>query len=311
MAILLIGMLAAAVVYVSVRLYFYKRQIHHLLAQLCLLEHEETNLRLTSCCRIGKTEELIRMLNRIREKDRERMAQLRQKNRSYRETILGISHDIRTPLTSAKGYTQMLLRGAAGREEKRMLYIGKIEKRMDDVADLLDQLFAYARVEAGEQIFQCSRINLNNLFADTIALFYGDFVQAACEPAIETGQTPLYIIADAGGVKRIIENLIKNALVHGNGAYRFSVDRQKGQAVITAANRTDSIEKSDIESIFDRFYTTELSRTPKSTGLGLAIVKQFAEAMGGSAQADLTDGIFTVKVIFAACEKGRIARGCD
>ncbi len=310
MAVLLIVMLAAAVVCVSVRLYFYRLQIHHLLAQLCLLEHEETNLRLTSCCGIGKTEELIRMLNRVREKDRERMAQLRQKNRSYRETILGISHDIRTPLTSAKGYTQMLLRGAADRE-KRMLYIGKIEKRMDDVADLLDQLFAYARVEAGEQIFQCRKINLNNLFADTIALFYGDFVQAGFEPAIEAGQTPLYIMADAGGVKRIIENLIKNALVHGNGAYRFSVDRQKGQAVITAANRTDSIEKSDIASIFDRFYTTELSRTPKSTGLGLAIVKQFAEAMGGSAQADLTDGIFTVKVIFAACEKGRIASGCD
>ena len=220
MAVLLIVMLAAAVVCVSVRLYFYRLQIHHLLAQLCLLEHEETNLRLTSCCGIGKTEELIRMLNRVREKDRERMAQLRQKNRSYRETILGISHDIRTPLTSAKGYTQMLLRGAADRE-KRMLYIGKIEKRMDDVADLLDQLFAYARVEAGEQIFQCRKINLNNLFADTIALFYGDFVQAGFEPAIEAGQTPLYIMADAGGVKRIIENLIKNALVHGNGAYRF------------------------------------------------------------------------------------------
>lgn len=64
------------------------------------------------------------------------------------------------------------------------------------------------------------------------------------------------------------------------------------------SNRTDNIEQKDLDRIFDRFYTTDTSRTHKTTGLGLAIVKQFVERMGGEVAASLEDGIFTIKVVF-------------
>lgn len=301
---ILIGALALAVIFLGARLWCYRRQIDYLLKQISLLEQEDTNYCLSSYCRIGKTEKLIGEFNRVWQKNRERMIELRKGNRSYRESIMGISHDIRTPLTSAKGYTQMLLKGSLTDAEKQQRYIEKVERRIDDVVDMLDQLFEYARVEAGERKFNTERINLNNIFADTLSLFYDDFVQAGCEPTVDISETPLYIEADADGVKRIIENLIKNALVHGkkdvhgNGEYRFSVKKQDGQAVITMSNLTDSIEKSDMEHIFERFYTTDQSRTRKTTGLGLAIVRQFTESMGGNVSADLTEGVFSVKVAF-------------
>lgn len=301
---ILIGALVFAVIFLGARLWCYRRQTDYLLKQISLWEQEDTNYCLSSYCRIGKTEKLIGEFNRVWQKNRERMIALKKGNRSYRESIMGISHDIRTPLTSAKGYTQMLLKGSLTDLEKQQRYIEKVEQRIDDVVDMLDQLFEYARVEAGERSFCVERINLNNIFADTLSLFYDDFVQAGCEPAVDISETPLYIEADADGVKRIIENLIKNALVHGkkdvhgNEEYRFSVEKQDGQAVITMSNLTDSIEKSDMEHIFERFYTTDQSRTRKTTGLGLAIVRQFTESMGGNVSADLTEGVFSVRVAF-------------
>ncbi len=296
---ILIGALVLAVICLGTRLWCYRRQINYLLEQISLLEQEDTNYCLSSYCRVGKTEKLISELNRVWQKKRERMISLKKGNRSYRESIIGISHDIRTPLTSAKGYTQMLLKGSLTDVEKQQRYIEKVEQRIDDVVDMLDQLFEYARVEAGERSFHAERINLNNIFTDTLSMFYDDFVQAGCEPVVNISETPLYIEADADGVKRIIENLIKNAIIHGTGEYRFSVKRQDEQAVITMSNLTDSIEKGDMEHIFERFYTTDQSRTRKTTGLGLAIVRQFTESMGGTVSADLTDGVFSVRVAFS------------
>ena len=201
---ILIGALVLAVIFFGARLWCYRRQIDYLLGQISLLEQEDTNYCLSSYCRIGKTEKLINEFNRVWRKNRERMIELKKGNRSYRESIMGISHDIRTPLTSAKGYMQMLLKGSLDDAEKQQHYIEKVEQRIDDVVDMLEQLFEYARVEAGERSFHAERINLNNIFADTLSLFYDDFVQAGCEPAVDISETPLYIEADADGVKRII-----------------------------------------------------------------------------------------------------------
>lgn len=298
MAEILTGVLFLMTVAMGARLWRYRLQVDHLLDQISLLEQEDTNYCLSSCCHVGRTERLIDELNRVWQKNRERMLSLRRGNRSYRESITGISHDIRTPLTSAKGYTQMLLGDTAVNEEKRRMYIEKIGRRIDDVVDLLEQLFEYARVEAGERTFDSTRVNLSNVFADTISLFYDDFVRTGCEPEVNIDEAPLFIEADAGGIKRILENLIRNALVHGNGGYRFFVERQRDNAVITVSNLTDSIEEGDMEHIFERFYTTDQSRTRKTTGLGLSIVRQFTEAMGGNVHADLMDGVFIVQVAF-------------
>lgn len=297
---ILIGVLLAAVVMLAMRLWRYRRQIDRLLEQISLLEQEDTNYCLSSCCSVGRTEKLIHELNRVWDQNRERMRSLRQGNRSYRESIIGISHDIRTPLTSAKGYTQMLRNGSVTDEGKRQSYIDKVGQRIDDVVDMLEQLFEYARVEAGEKTFESERLNLGNLLANTISLFYDDFMRTGCEPAVHVSEEPVWIEADADGIKRILENVIKNALVHGKGEYRLSLDRQEDSAVIIMSNLTDSIQKDDMDRIFDRFYTTDQSRTRKTTGLGLSIVKQFTEAMGGKVTANLAGGVFTIQIVFPA-----------
>lgn len=298
MGIVLTGVLLMIIAVLGTWVWRYKKQTEHMLDQMSMLEQEDTNYRLSSYCHVGKTEQLIEAVNHMMDKNRSTVAALKRGNRSYRESIISISHDIRTPLTSAKGYTQMLLGEEGMNTEKQRTYMENIEHRIDDVTGMLELLFEYARLEADEIPLQYEKLNMGNIFADTLSLFYEDFVRTGFEPSIHMTDTPAYIYADAHGVKRILENLIKNALVHGTGSFKFSLLKKEDVVEITASNKTDSIEDADIERIFDRFYTTDQSRTRKTTGLGLAIVKLFAEKMGGKAEAGLKEGIFTIKVVF-------------
>lgn len=282
----------------SARLWCYRREMHHILEQLDFLEKEDSNYLLTSVCAVGKTPKVISAINRVIEKMRKQEQELRKVNKSYRESITSISHDIRTPLTSVKGYIQMLQNPEIA-EEKKEEYTNIIEHRLDDLSDMLNQLFEYARIEAGELELDMEKLNAGNLFAETVSMFYEDFAKRGCEPEVQLSEKPMFIMADRQAVVRILENLIKNALVHGMGRYKFAMVPVKEQVVFRISNETDSIEEQDLERIFERFYTTDQSRSRKTTGLGLAIAKKFTEQMGGTIQAYFDEGYFTVEVRFA------------
>lgn len=297
LAAVIIFLLAAAVG-LAVRLSLYRKQIRHMKEELAMIQNEDTNYRLSSYCAVGETEDVIRLFNAKLTQVQQKLMMLERENRIYRESITSISHDIRTPLTSAKGYIQMLSLKDGITEEKKKSYLMIVEKRIDAVTDMLNQLFEYARAEAGDLELIPERLNLGNIFTDAMAMFYDDFRKKDCEPEIVLTESPCYIWADRHAIERVIENLIKNALVHGTGGYYFALQSQGDSVQLTVANRTDSIEPRDMDQIFDRFYTTDTSRTKKTTGLGLAIVKQFVEQMGGTVSAALDDGIFSVNIVF-------------
>ncbi len=280
----------------SVRLWCYRTQMRHMLDELYFLENNDTNSLLTSRIAVGSTQAVILAVNHLLTRYRENERRLLRENKIYRESITSISHDIRTPLTSAKGYLQMLQRQNVS-EEKKAQFLSTVERRLDHLNNMLNQLFEYARIEAGELALEPEEINVGNLFAETISLFYNDFVQKGFAPEIDIAKKPCKIYADRNALVRIMENLIRNALVHGTGGFWFSVRVTEQQAVIGVSNLTDSIESYELDSIFDRFYTTDHSRSRRTTGLGLAIVKQFAQQMGGSVQATLEEGRFTVQVM--------------
>ena len=172
--------------------------------------------------------QIVEQINEIVGNYRKERAVLKNENRTYRESITSISHDIRTPLTSVKGYLQMLS-GSCICEEKQQAYIKVVEERVDDVTNMLNQLFEYTRVEAGEWEFHMEQLNLTNIFMDTISMFYDDFVQRDCEPRLEIPQIPCFVYGDRQACIRIIENLIKNALVHGTGEYSFCMKRKRAR----------------------------------------------------------------------------------
>ncbi len=289
-------------VILAIQVGMYRRQIKHIIEELSMLQKEDTNYKLSSFCRVGKMYQIVEQINEIVGNYRKERAALKNENRTYRESITSISHDIRTPLTSVKGYLQMLS-GSCICEEKQQAYIKVVEERVDAVTNMLNQLFEYTRVEAGEWEFHMEQLNLTNIFMDTISMFYDDFVQRDCEPRLEIPQIPCFVYGDRQACIRIIENLIKNALVHGTGEYSFCMKKKACKVFLEISNRTDSVEPKDIDRIFERFYTTDMSRTRKTTGLGLAIVKQLANRMHGEVTASLEGTMFAVQICMELCSE--------
>ena len=287
----------------SARLSCYKKQVGHMRRELGELERAgDTNRLLSSALPVGETGEVIAAMNRLLEGQRCIRERLERENKSYRESITSISHDIRTPLTSAKGYVQMLGEEGLG-EEKRKVYREIVERRLTDLSEMLDQLFLYARLEAGEEEFAWETLHAGNLFADTISLFYEEFAGQGQAPRVQIAPGAAYIRADRRAFGRIRENLVKNALVHGTGGYGFILAQEGERVRITVENGTDSIKEEDLSQIFDRFYTTDTSRSRRATGLGLAIVKELTGQMGGEVTATLIQGIFRIEVSFPCLQK--------
>lgn len=279
----------------SARLWCYEKQISHMKKELEFIEKEDTNHNMSSFCAVGKTQEVIGHFNRLLSSYKQNEKELKRENRIYRESITSISHDIRTPLTSAKGYLQMLQTDKVS-DEKKTEYLKIVELRLDNLTDMLNQMFEYARIEAGEMHMEPEVFNAGNVFAETVSMFYEDFLAKKCEPEVTITEKPCKMKADRQAFIRIIENMLKNALVHGIGDYKLGLMVKDDKCVISCSNLTNSVENSDLDKIFDRFYTTDLSRSKKTTGLGLAIVKKFAVEMGGSAEAFLENERFTLEV---------------
>lgn len=182
--------------------------------------------------------------------------------------------------------------------KKKQEYITVIKSRITAVKKLLDQLFEYSRIEANELTINCEKVNLNNILRDTISMFYDDFIKKNSEPNIEITDKAFMIYGDYDALKRVFENIINNAIIHGDGNFFIRSFEKDNKYYIEFKNHTNNITEEDISQIFERFYTTDKSRNRKTTGLGLSIAKKLISKMGGDIRAWYKNDIFGIIINF-------------
>lgn len=292
---MVVGILILIIVILSFRLYLYRRQLSSIRKQVEFIRENETNMELSITIHQKEWNSLIVSLNKhLKDIKRCKYVTLNQEN-LFKQTITSVSHDLRTPLTSASGYIQMLYKGGLD-EEKQKEYIQIIQNRINSVTVMLNQLFEYTRLESNVYELDYERIDLNGIVCDTISMFYDELVQSKIEPDIQIEEGPVWVFGDSLAWIRIIENIISNAIKYGENWIGILLQKEDNGIYLRISNRTSTIEQKDVEYIFERFYTTDLSKTKKSTGLGLAIAKEFAIRMGGTIEAELNDDIFAISI---------------
>ena len=272
-------------------MFFLKRELRRLRRQLGRIVEIDTNTGLTTTTSDKDVAELAASINTVLERNRRTLFEKNSAEAALKRAVTNISHDLRTPLTSALGYLQML--EAGGLDEKTQArYLKTIKGRLESLSSLMNSLFEFARVIEGNTELDIRRINICNILRDTLSASYKELEAKGFTLDVEIPDKPESRLCDEDGLRRVIQNLIKNAYTHGRDHISVKVD----EGVIKIANKADGLEELDTDRIFERFYTTDTSRTSKNTGLGLAIAKELTENMGGAISASTEGEYFIIQV---------------
>jgi signal transduction histidine kinase len=231
-----------------------------------------------------------------------------QYEEDIKELISNISHDLKTPLTAIKGYTEGLMDGVAVTPEKQEKYLKTILMKANDMSILVDELALYTKIDCNSIPYTFKEINVQEYFLDCIEEISLDLEVKNIEIQY-TNNTDISVevVADAEQLKRVINNIISNSVKYldkKNGIIQFRINDNGNFIQIEIEDNGSGIPKSDIPYIFDRFYRADASRNSKKggSGLGLAISKKIIEDHAGKiwAVSDLGVGttiVFTLKKV--------------
>lgn len=213
-----------------------------------------------------------------------------KKEKEMQTLMSGISHDIRTPLTSMQGYLKLI--EETSDEEEKKKYLDTIEYRLETLKTILEDLFLHSKINDRDYQIKKEEFEIYPLICKVLASFYYDFDSKNIEPVILFSNEHLLLNANQEMTMRMLQNLVNNALKHGKNY--FEINEENG--IISFINNIDNNKQFDLESIFDRFYKGDQARHQNSTGLGLSIVKKIVEIHNWSIKATLDNDILIITI---------------
>lgn len=249
--------------------------------------NKHSNARVTAGTPAPGIHELASVINDgLEETSRERIEALRSQEEFQRD-LSALSHDIRTPLTGAKGYLQLALDETD--DDVRTHHLDAAAARIDSTTELLDALFAYTKSTDPDLSLTPEMVEVETAIEQALLAHYPEFEARGWEPRISCAEGTT-ILADRDALARIFDNLIVNALRHGADAPCVSVSSQGGVARIEFANAVAPGTHIDADRLFDRFYQADSARNSSGSGLGLAIAANLAHAMDMEISARIEKG---------------------
>ena len=268
-------------------------EIKNIAGQLKKFISEDTNSLIKSS--YGTADKLIIQINILLKEIHTISAEYSRKQHSLEQMITNISHDLRTPLTSAMGYIDIIQHSEITEEEKkRELEI--IEKRLVRLEELINSFFELSQIISSGKEPEKYELNLVSVLEEAIIHYYDDYTNLNRKIILNCSQHKLIIYSNYNMLMRIFDNLIGNALKHGKSNLKIKISTDE-KIRIEFENKVECTD-IDVSRIFEEFYTVDTSRTKGSTGLGLAIAKQFTEMLGGKIKANISDDSFILILEF-------------
>ena len=273
-----------------------RAQLRDINEQLDFLCEKDTNMLLltdTNMADIGKLKEHI---NRFLEQWHRQREAAAKKEQMISDTYTNLSHDIRTPLTSLDGYFQ-LLRDETDKSAQEH-YIDIIQERITSLKDMLEELFMFTKLKNDSFKLELSNCCVSRLLKQTVFSYYEEWKKQGIEPSLDICEDTIFITANAQALRRVFQNVIKNALVHGQNSICIQMKQKNKIVHILVSNDVKNPDDIDVDKVFERFYKADEARSISSSGLGLSIAKELVERMGGSIEARLEGKRFVVEIQF-------------
>lgn len=216
--------------------------------------------------------------------------------KTNKELISNISHDLKTPITSIKGYVEGIMDGVADTPEKMNKYIRTIYNKANDMDLLINELTVYSQLDAKSIPYRFHQISVTDYFGDCIEEVGLDLEQRGIRfeytNEVDKG---VQIWADPEQLKRVINNIINNSVKYRrkeDASISIHVADLENLVRVDMEDNGKGIPKDDLVKIFERFYRTDASRNSAQggSGIGLSISKKIVEEHGGEIWATGEEG---------------------
>ncbi len=239
------------------------------------------------------------------------VSELRRLERVRRDFVANVSHELKTPLTSIKGYVETLLDGALSDERNNVRFLEKIGTHVDRLTHLVTDLLSLARVEAQQGALPREPVDARDLVQKALRRYEEPARGRNVSLRLDAARESLMVLGDPEAITQVIDNLLDNAIKYtpGAGVVAVRLERAGSMGRIAVTDSGLGIPEEDLERIFERFYRVDKARSREigGTGLGLSIVKHLVQAMQGtvSVASRLNEGsCFTVELPLARVSAG-------
>jgi len=216
-----------------------------------------------------------------------------EKNR--KELIAGISHDLRTPLTSIRTYAEGIELGMATTPEKQEKYLSTIKNKTKDLEHIINQLFLFSKLDIGEFPIRLDKKNAGNWLADFVLTVTDEYLEKGLQVELGKNVDGACFLVDSAQLRNVLTNILENSVKYGkspNGRMLIESVRDSENIVITMTDNGPGVPDDDLDQLFDVFYRGDKARSNVGggSGLGLAISAKMIERMGGTINARNADG---------------------
>ncbi|MFE0557037.1 sensor histidine kinase [Paenibacillus sp. NPDC058910] len=273
------------------------KDLIHLERGLQIISEGDLNYRVS----VDRQDELGRVafnINRMTERLQRQIVKERETEKSKMDMITGISHDLRTPLTSIIGYIELLRTDSFQDKEEYTRFVQNTYNKAIHLKKLLDDLFEYTRLTSADIHLDIKEIDLFQLLDQLLFEFEPIAQEKGIAIVKEIGNSPIVTFIDSEKIARAMDNLLMNALKYSvkPGTVRVLMKSDHQQIKIEVENKGNPLTQEQENKLFERFYKVDHSRSSEGiqtgAGLGLSIARNIIELHGGILTLNHINNIF-------------------
>lgn len=293
----IIIVLAVLLLAAVIKIILYKRNLWALTREFKILMTEDGNGELHLGSPSSDVEKFLEVFNLYLQKSKENQLLVKKKEQELKDEIANISHDLRTPLTSMKGYLR-LLEDKNLAEEERKNYLEVMERKTEQLQYLVEQLYEYTSLKDRTETVHLEQTELYGFFCNQILNYYHDFETKGIQVTLPE-EKQYEVMVDAQALERVFGNLIGNAIKYGKDYWKIEFETEEQKVKMVFRNPSGGLTEEEVAHLFDRFYMQEQSRTVGGSGLGLTIAKMLMESMDGEMTAELEGEALKITLTFS------------
>ena len=283
-------LLVIGIVYTLIRFISLKKQLRKIEKQI--YSKERVNITLND----KDVERLAETINTTMQVQKQLRIDIMNREERLKQNISDIAHDLRTPLASIRGYIT-LLKNCTEQEKKE--YLNIIERKSEELNLLINNFYEVSLYDNSSLEIQTTSIDIVQIIMEIVISNYSLIKNNEIEINNRLPEKQIKIYGEEIICKRIIQNLISNSIKYSTGYISIELDEFDNEVIFIIRNSVLDLKKSELEHLFERFYTVDKSRNSSGSGLGLYIVKLLLEKIGGEVKVISLEGdILSISIMF-------------